>query len=250
MTARVLVNRSWMHLIGRPIVGTPGDFGLRSDPPSHPELLDHLASSLLADGWSQKRLHRRIMLSATYQQASDPRPECAAVDPENSLVWRANRKRLDFETTRDAILSVSGRLDRSLGGPPVRDILTPGASRRTLYGYIDRLNLPNVYRAFDYPDPNASNAKRDLTTVPPQALFLMNHPIAIEAAKATAKRPEIAAEADEAKRVERLYRLLYGRDPSSEEVALAREYLADPAGSSWDRYVQGLMIANEFVFID
>ncbi len=128
LTARVLVNRVWLHHFGKGLVGTPSDFGLRSDPPTHPELLDHLATTFMADGWSIKKLHRRIVLSAVYQQRSDDRPDGRRVDPENALLWKMNRRRLDFEATRDALLAVSGRLDRTPGGPPVKDMLS---ARRT-----------------------------------------------------------------------------------------------------------------------
>ena len=189
LTARALVNRVWMHHFGTPLVATPGDFGLRSEPPTHPELLDHLAARFMDDGWSIKALHRRIMLSATYQQQSDDRPEARAIDPENALYWRMNRRRLDFEATRDALLAVSGRLDGRIGGPPMPGLTGPDANRRTLYGFIDRLNLPGLYRTFDFPDPNATSPKRDQTTVAPQALFLMNHPFAIDAARAILAPP-------------------------------------------------------------
>ncbi len=250
LTARSIANRVWMHHFGRPIVNTPGDFGLRSDPPSHPELLDHLASSLMADGWSLKRLHRRIMLSSTYQQASDDRPDCAAVDPENVLMWKRNRLRLDFESTRDSLLVAAGRLDAAIGGRPVPDILAPSSNRRTLYGKIDRLNLPGVYRTFDYPDPAGTNPRRDQTTVTPQALFLMNHPFAIEAARASLRRPEVAGEAEVPRKVDRLYHLLYGRSATTEEYSLAKDFLGDASPKAWEQYVQGLLLANEFVFVD
>ena len=250
LTARVLVNRVWMHHFGQPIVATPSDFGLRSDPPTHPELLDHLARAFMADGWSLKRLHKRLMLTAAYAQASDDRPEARAIDPENSLLWRMNRARLDFESTRDAMLKVSGRLDDAIGGPPAPDLLAPSMNRRTLYGKIDRLRLPGLYRAFDYPDTNATNARRDRTTVAPQALFLMNHPFAIDSAHAVLERPEVAAEVDLLPRVQRLYRLLYNREPTAREAAIASTFLEGADRSAWDRYVQGLLITNEFVFVD
>ena len=129
LTARVLVNRVWMHHFGTPLVGTPGDFGLRSEPPTHPELLDHLATTFVKDGWSIKRLHRRIMLSHTYQQASDDRPDGRRLDPENVLYWRMNRRRLDFEATRDALLAVSGRLSQAVGGPSVKAVNRPEPPR-------------------------------------------------------------------------------------------------------------------------
>ena len=167
LTARAIVNRVWMHHFGTPLVATPGDFGLRSEPPTHPELLDHLASRFIERGWSIKSLHRRIMLSSTYQQQSDDRSEAAAVDPENTLYWRANRRRLDFEATRDALLAVSGRLSGRIGGPPMPS-LTGTEPRRTIYGFVDRLNLPGIYRTFDFPDPSTTSPRRDQTTVAPR----------------------------------------------------------------------------------
>jgi hypothetical protein len=250
LTARVMVNRIWMHHFGTALVRTPGDFGLRSDPPSHPELLDHLATTFMAGGWSVKRLHRLIMLSAVYRQQSDDRPECTRLDPENTLLWKMNRRRLDFEATRDALLAVSGRLNRTVGGPSVRDITAPAATRRTLYGYLDRLNVPELFRTFDFPSPDATSPKRDSTTVAPQALFLMNNPFVLECARGMVQRPEVAAEKDVARRVGRMYRVMYGRAPAAEEVALAREFLAVPGLDPWQRYAQALLLANEFVFVD
>ncbi|HZW29472.1 MAG TPA: PSD1 and planctomycete cytochrome C domain-containing protein [Isosphaeraceae bacterium] len=252
LTARALVNRVWMHHLGTPLVATPGDFGLRSQPPTHPELLDHLAAQFLKDGWSIKALHRRILLSAVYQQRSDDRAEARAVDPENALYWRMNRRRLDFEATRDALLAVSGRLDSRIGGPPMPSLTGPGANRRTVYGFIDRLNLPGLYRTFDFPDPNATSPRRDQTTVAPQALFLMNHPFAVDAARALIARPEVAAARDPDDKVNQLYRLIYGRAPGVDEVAMAREFLAGSAvgTDSWRALAQALLMANEFVFVD
>jgi hypothetical protein len=251
LTARVLVNRVWQQHFGQGLVRTPSDFGLRSDPPSHPELLDHLASTFMREGWSIKKLHRLIMLSQAYRQCSDDRAECKAVDPENLLAWRMNRRRLDFEATRDVLLAVAGRLDRKVGGPSVRNLLSPKATRRTLYGFLDRLNVPGLYRTFDFPSPDATSPQRDVTTVAPQALFLMNNPFVLDAAGHVLRRAEVAGAKDTAGKVERLYRLLYGRRPGAQEVSLAREYLgAAPAAVAWQRYVQALMLANEFVFVD
>ncbi|MGP0067290.1 MAG: PSD1 and planctomycete cytochrome C domain-containing protein [Isosphaeraceae bacterium] len=252
LTARALVNRVWMHHFGTPLVATPGDFGLRSEPPTHPELLDHLAARFMDDHWSIKALHRRLMLSSAYRQRSDDRPEARALDPENGLYWRMNRRRLDFEATRDAMLAVDGRLDPRLGGPPLPALTGSGARRRTLYGTIDRLNLPGLYRTFDFPDPSATSPRRDQTTVAPQALFLMNHPFAIDSARAILKRPEIAGARDADARVERLYRLIYARAPTDEDVAMARAFLAGhPVGSDpWPALAQALLMANEFAFVD
>ena len=129
-----MVNRVWMHHFGRGLVDTPSDFGLRSEPPTHPELLDWLAARFVEGGWSVKGLHRLILLSNAYQQASDDRPEARAVDPENLLVWRQNRRRLEFEAMRDAILAVAGRLDATIGGRPVSITAEPFSTRRTVYG--------------------------------------------------------------------------------------------------------------------
>ena len=249
LTARVLVNRVWLHHFGKGLVGTPSDFGLRSDPPTHPELLDHLATVFMQNGWSIKQLHRLIVLSAAYQQKSDDRPDCRRVDPENSLLWKMNRQRLDFEATRDALLAVSGRLDRKPGGPPDKDILGAGR-RRTVYGFLDRLQVPGLYRSFDFPSPDASSPQRDTTTIPQQALFLMNNPFVIACAQHLLQLPEIAGEKDAARRVERLYRRLYGRGPTAEEISLAREFTGGMEPSRWVRYAQGLLMANEFVFLD
>ena len=250
LTARVLVNRVWLHHFGRALVGTPSDFGLRSDPPSHAELLDHLANTFMNNGWSIKKLHRLILLSAAYQQSSADRSDAHRLDPENVLLWRMNRRRLDFEAMRDALLAVSGRLDPTLGGPPVKDILG-GARRRTVYGFIDRLQVPGLFRAFDFPSPDASSPQRDTTTIPQQALLLMNNPFVIACARQLVQLPEIAVEKDCARRVERLYRRLYGRAPTAEEVRLGRTFTGGGVETiRWVRYAQGLLMVNEFAFMD
>jgi mono/diheme cytochrome c family protein len=251
LTARVLVNRVWMHHFGTGLVRTPSDFGLRSEPPSHPQLLDHLAATFMDEGWSLKKLHRRILLSAVYQQQSLDRPECRKVDPENVLLWKSARQRLDFEALRDALLAVSGRLDRTVGGPSVRDSLSPAARRRTLYSFVDRLQVPGLFRTFDFPSPDATAPQRDNTTIPQQALFMLNNPFVLECSRQVLLRPDVVAAREVPGRMERLYRLLYGRSPSSDEVALAREFLTEkPADVAWQRYVQALLVANEFVFVD
>jgi hypothetical protein len=252
LTARVLVNRVWQHHFGTGLVRTPSDFGLRSDPPSNPELLDYLATYFMDNGWSLKKLHKLILLSAVYQQTSDDRPECRSVDPENALLWRMNRRRLDFEATRDTLLAVSGRLERTVGGPPNKDILAPKASRRTIYAQVDRLNFPGLFRTFDMPAPDTSSPQRDTTTVAPQALFFMNHPFLVECSRHLLHRPEMEADQEVAKRVALLYRLLFARPPSVEEVELAREYLEAGKGlaANWEQYVQALLLTNEFVFVD
>ncbi|HEX4591662.1 MAG TPA: DUF1549 and DUF1553 domain-containing protein, partial [Gemmataceae bacterium] len=191
LTARVFVNRVWMLHFGKGLVGTPSDFGMRSDPPTHPELLDYLADRFVQDGWSIKQLHRLILLSDTYRQRSDDRPECVKVDPENRLVWKFNRQRLDLEAMRDGMLAAAGRLDFTIGGPAVDLLAPPFAPRRTVYGFIDRQNLPGLFRTFDFASPDTHAPQRYTTTVPQQALFLMNSPFAVQQAKALAARPDV-----------------------------------------------------------
>jgi hypothetical protein len=261
LTARVLVNRVWLHHFGAGLVRTPSDFGLRSDAPTHPELLDYLAWRFVDDGWSIKKLHRLIMLSRVYQQTSVPTLQAVQVDPENRLLAVMNRRRLEFEGLRDALLAVSGKLDGTPGGRAVDLFTTPFTGRRTVYGFIDRQNLPGVLRTFDFASPDSSTAQRYLTTVPQQALFLMNSPFVMEQARSLVARTEITSCAEPESRIQQLYRLVYGRAAEREEVGLALRFL-EGAGSSpptagesrllnpWERYAQVLLLANEFVFVD
>jgi hypothetical protein len=252
LTARVLVNRVWMLHFGSALVDTPGDLGSRSDPPSNPELLDHLATAFMNDGWSLKSLHRRIVLSAAYRQASDDRPEARQIDPENRYYWRMNRRRLDWEATRDSMLAVSGRLDATVGGPAVKDLIGSNSGRRTLYGMIDRLNVPGLYRSFDFPDPHVTSSQRVETSVPPQALFFMNHPLARETASGLHRRADILAEPTVERKLARCFSILYGRRPDDRETAVLREFLggSKPSDADWQRLVQALLLSNEFAFID
>jgi hypothetical protein len=227
LTARVLVNRVWMHHFGAALVTTPSDFGLRSDPPTNPELLDYLAARFMADGWSIKKLQRLIMLSGTYRQSSAANEANAKIDPGNQLLWRMNRQRLEFEPMRDTLLAVSGKLDLTAGGHAV-DIIEPDSIRRTVYGYVDRQNLPNLFRAFDFASPDASSPRRFYTTVPQQALFFMNSPFVIEQAKGLVSRAEFRTASNDDERVRLLYQLAYQRDPSREEIKWAREFLRAP----------------------
>jgi hypothetical protein len=228
LTARVLVNRVWLHHFGSALVATPSDFGLRSDPPTHPELLDYLAARFMDDGWSIKKLHRLIMLSSAYQQSSDDNPAGAKVDPGNQLLWRMNRQRLEFEAMRDTLLAVSGKLDLTPGGHAV-DITDPDSTRRTVYGYVDRQNLPDLFRAFDFASPDTSSPRRFYTTVPQQALFLMNSPFVIEQAKNFVSRPDFISASTDKNRLRLLYQLAFQRDPSREEAQWAREFIDTPA---------------------
>jgi hypothetical protein len=254
LTARVMVNRVWLHHFGQGLVRTAGDFGLRGDSPTHPELLDYLARYFMEHGWSVKKLHRLIMLSATYQQSSAAPANAAAMDVENRWLSHQNRQRLDFEALRDSLLWASGRLDLKAGGAPVDITGAPFSARRSVYGFIDRQNLPGLLRAFDFASPDASTPQRHTTTVPQQALFLMNAPFVVEQAKALAARPDVTAHTEPEARITALYRLLYGRPPDAAEVELGRRFLAgagtEKALSPWEKYCQVLLLSNEFAFAD
>jgi hypothetical protein len=279
LTARVLVNRVWLGHFGFGIVRTPSDFGFRGEPPTHPELLDWLASEFVAPeglgdkyacGWSIKRLHRLMLLSSAWQQSSEGDPHKALVDPENRLLAHQNRQRLDLEAMRDSLLAVSGDMDAKIGGPAVELTTAPYTKRRTVYGYIDRANLQNFYRSFDFASPDASSAQRYHTTVPQQALYMMNSPFVVEEAKALLHRPEVVAAKDDAQRIRTLYRLLYQRAPAPDETAAGLNFLKAvgeirpsqtalasassapvAAGlSPWEEYAQTLLMTNEFNFAD
>jgi hypothetical protein len=252
LAARVMVNRLWMQHFGEPLVATPSDFGSRSTPPVQGELLDYLAWSLRAEGGSLKKLHRQIMLSSTYQQASLDRPACRAADPDNKLLWHFQRRRLEFEAMRDTLLAVSGRLDATMHGRPVDVANDPNNRRRTVYGLVDRQSLPGLYRAFDFASPDQSAERRPMTTVPQQALFAMNSPFVIEQAKALAARPE--ATGSPAERIAALYRIVLARPPSAAEVQAGLRFIEGNRTSSqlnaWQQYAQVLLLTNEMMFVD
>lgn len=251
LTARVLANRTWMHLFGVGLVRTPGDFGVRSDPPTHPELLDELASSVTSHGWSTKWLTRRILSSAVYQQASLDRPECLAVDPENLAVWKMNRRRLDLEATRDSLTAVANHLDERLFGPSENLFSGGFFQRRTVYTYLDRQDPPGLMTVFDFPNANITNPQRDATTVSPQALYFMNGPLADTAAKFVIPRLELTNAAELPTKVQRITELLFARAASPDDVAAAQEFLGPtPDFDRWASYVHALLMTNEFVFVD
>jgi hypothetical protein len=226
LTPRVIVNRVWLHHFGLGLVRTPSDFGVKGELPTHPELLDWLASRLLADGWSLKKLQRVIMLSSAYQQSSDVSEKAARLDPENRLVSRMNRQRLDFEATRDALLFAVGKLDLTMGGRGVELMKSPYPARRAVYGYIDRQNLPGTFRVFDFASPDTTSPQRHVKTVPQQALFMMNSPFVLQQAKAlaTPAPPSSPTEAD----IQSLYERVYARRAAPEEVAAALRFLNAP----------------------
>ena len=233
LTARVIVNRVWAQHFGTGLVGTPGDFGLRSEPPSHPELLDWLTSWFVREGWSLRKLHRLLLTSAVYRQNSigpeDLQQQAAALerDPANRLLWRMNGQRLSFEEMRDSLLAASGQLDRTPAGRPQDLFAMPYPRRRTIYGLVDRQFLPGTLRVFDFANPDLHIPQRSETTVPQQALFLMNHPLVLEQVRALAAAAEMAGTTPES-RVRQLYQLALQRSPENAEVDLALQLLNQP----------------------
>ena len=225
LTARVIVNRVWLHHFGAGLVRTPSDFGLRSDAPTHPELLDYLASYFIDEGWSLKKLHRLIVLSNTYQQNSDGETHYAQIDPDNRLLWKMSRQRLDFEELRDSLLAISGKLDLTEGGHAVDIVGEPSSTRRAVYGFVERQNLPAMFRTFDFASPDTTSPQRFSTTVPQQALFLMNSPFVIQQAKNLAGREEIKSRSLPEDRIRRLYEVAYQREPDHDELKLALRFV-------------------------
>jgi hypothetical protein len=250
LTARVMANRIWQQHFGRGIVSTPSNFGALGSRPSHPALLDLLADRFVRGGWSVKKLHREILLSDAWQRDSTSVAASEAVDPENQWLWRGTRRRLTAEELRDAVLSVSGGLDRTAGGPSpeVDDVKN---LRRTVYAKVSRLELGKLLRLFDFPDPHLSSERRTDTTLPQQSLFLLNSPFMIERAKA------LAAAAEE--KVQRIYELALGRAPSADEAAAAAAYLAGEDAAEWkskvglsraERLAHAILVSNAFLYID
>jgi hypothetical protein len=251
LTVRVIVNRVWLHHFGKALVRTPSNFGMLGERPTHPGLLDWLASALIESGWSIKSLHRTIMTSATYQSTSAFDETAFASDGDNRSIWRMNPRRMDAETWRDSLLAVTGELDLTVGGPAVADIV--GSNRRTLYAKVSRNNplaSDKFLRLFDFPIPRATNAKRTANVIPQQFLFMMNSQFMLNRAQALADRLQTES-GPIAARIEPAYALLYGRRPSEEELRAATDFLAsgDSAVDRWQRYFQVLLSSNEFMYI-
>ncbi len=252
LAARVFVNRIWQHHFGSALVETPSDFGTQGARPSHPELLDDLAQRFVASGWSMRWLHREIVLSATYRQNSTPNSEHRTPnpsDPDNRWLGRMNRRRLEVEAWRDAMLAVAGNLSLTQGGAPI-DLNNPANHRRTLYGIVKRRELNDLLRLHDFPDPTTHCAGRIPTTTPLQQLYTLNSPFMQQQSAALARRLEREATTTEA-RVQRAYRLLYGRAATEAQVKLAVDFLGDkPNATAWQQYAQVLLGSNEFLFVD
>jgi hypothetical protein len=253
LTARVMVNRIWQHHMGEGLVRTPNNFGVRGERPTHPELLDYLAAEFVRSGWSIKAMHRLILNSAVYQQRSVAAAELLAADPANRLWGRMNRRRLDAEAFRDRLLAVSGKLERTIGGPGTEDLLVP---RRTHYLMTIRsATKPNGFNVlFERPDPGLVSDQRGESILATQALFLLNDPFVHAQAKALAQRLETVpiAPAPDAG-IRQVYRLILGRAPTPREVEIGRDLLrqAAPANyNAWERYCQLLLCTNEFLYVD
>ncbi len=262
LTARVFVNRVWQWHFGQALVRTPSNFGKMGEKPTHPELLDWLACKFTSDSdqgmnWSVKRLHRLILTSATYQMQSGLNPRAFAADGDNRLLWRMNPQRLDVEAWRNALLSATGELDTKLGGASVSNITK--SPRRTLYASISRsgeeFKSDAFLRLFDFPQSRSTSEGRASSIVPQQSLFLLNSAFMAARARAFVSRLERDAPTDAA-RIERAYRLLYGRPANADELDLGLQFLAAPATaddeqlSAWQQYAQVLLSANELMYLE
>lgn len=256
LTARVLVNRVWLHLFGAAIVESPSDFGVQTAEPDLRHVMDRLASDFMRDGWSMKKLIREVVSSRAYRQDSVASEKALEEDPENRWFTRMNRQRLGFESMRDALISVGQGLDLKTGGHAVALFEKPFTPRRALYGFIDRQNLPSTFRTFDMASPDAHTPQRLETIVPQQALFMMNGPLVEEQAARLGRASEVKADRDSpSKAIAALYHQLYFRAPAQEEVALGEMFVenwqaTDAFANAWEAYAHALLCANEFLFID
>lgn len=259
LTARVLVNRIWGAMMGSYLVATPSDFGLQGSPPTHPRLLDHLASEFVSQGWSIKRLIHSIATSRSYLQGSGHREGAAEIDPSNRWYWRANRKRLSIEELRDSVLAVSGQLDRSVGGRAAPLWGEDYSRRRTIYGFVNRFNLDPTLRAFDFPTPMQSQPRRDESIVASQALFTLNSPFVVEQSIATTQLESFLRCESDAQRIEFLFRRLLQRKPALNEMDRVERLVAfqtrlKPSkrfqNSPWPMIAQAIVMSNEFQYYD
>jgi cytochrome c553 len=252
LTARVMINRIWQRHFGKAIVRTPSNFGILGEKPTHPMLLDHLATQFMAKGWSMKAMHKMIMLSATYQQSSKYVEASYAKDGGNRFVWRMGPRKMEAEAWRDSLLHVTGELDLQLGGASTKNLF--GSNRRTLYSIIsrngDRYASDNFLRMFDFPAPRTTSAGRTQSTVPQQYLFMINSSFMIQRAQALAKRLTAQATTDSA-RIDLAYAILFGRKPEASEKKVSTAYLAVKSAGppNLQRYVQVLLSTHEFIQI-
>jgi hypothetical protein len=255
LTARVAVNRAWMHHFGMGLVDTPSNFGETGSSPSHPELLDDLTVRFVENGWSLKWLHREIMLSSTYQQSAMPSAP-TSLDPDNRLLSHFNRQRLDAEAFRDSVLAVSGQLDKSLGGPS-GDADDAHFVRRTIYASVSRHKLSDTLQTFDFPDPAIHCAKRAQTTTPLQQMFVLNSPVMRLQAMALVDRVRRDGGETHDQRTRYLHQLVFAREVREAELQIAREFIpkegaidAQATAVRWQRYAHALLSSNEFLYVD
>ncbi|MFN0199591.1 MAG: DUF1553 domain-containing protein, partial [Planctomycetaceae bacterium] len=271
LTSRVMVNRVWSWHFGKGLVRSPDNFGLLGELPTHPELLDWLAIEFANSGWSIKDLHRLILTSATYRMSTNFRADYDEVDPENKWLWRMNRRRLEAEAIRDAILAVSGELD-----PQMRGSLLPTANRayvtstanvnpvvyetnrRSLYLPVVRSALFEMFQAFDFADPSVLNGQRDSTTVASQALFMMNSKIVSDKSLALAQKIYTLPDLTPEQRVAHLFEHILGREPTLGEVTGSLKYVNDyiqstsgqPPLAGWQSLIRVLIASNEFMYVE
>ena len=276
LTARVVANRIWHHLFGAGLVRTVDDFGRQGERPSHPELLDYLAARFVAMNWSFKRMIREIVLSRVYQLSSEHSEEAFAADPENRLLWRMNRRRLDVESLRDSLLAISGRLDVSPTESVVADMPDQATGvgdkprkplesvRRSVYLPVIRNDLRPEFQIFDFADPQTVSGRRNLTIVAPQSLFLMNSKLLRDSARSLAEKLlQRVGSRDEKEIVRAVCREILGRSPSAGEMQFSVEYLAEcsqeGSGDSEDQQskatalatvCQALMCSSPFLYVD
>jgi len=263
LTARVFVNRVWGHLFGEGLVRTPDNFGTIGAPPTHPELLDHLAVQFIADGWSVKTLIRSIVNSRVYQLSSEPHDLSLAIDPANRWLWRMNRRRLEAEAIHDAMLAVSGDLDLAVGGSLISGSLRSefgyqfDGTRRSIYVPVFRNTMHDLFEVFDVANPNLVSGQRSVSTLPTQALYLMNSPLVMNQSRQAAAR--LLDEAcDDTCRIELAFERTLGRPPQPAELAFARDFLRIGSAASatpaerlerWARFQQTLFACLDFRYV-
>jgi hypothetical protein len=255
LLARVIVNRLWQKHLGRGIVATPSDFGVRGEKPTHPELLDYLAGELIRNGWKLKPIHKLIMTSAVYQQTADSDEAKVKADRDNTFFWRHNTRRLEAEAIRDSLLAISGQLDETMYGPGTLD---EGSKRRSIYFTMKRSRLIPMLVIFDAPDGTASIGERPATTIAPQALLMMNNSQVRMWAKGLAKRVSEGNTPEGI--VQRTYRIALSRLPTAEELAEGVQFIKTQEASYKGKpdakalavadYCQVVMCLNELMFVD
>ena len=273
LTARVIANRVWHWHFGKGLVGTPDDFGIRGSQPTHPELLDWLASELIQSGWSLKHLHKLILRSSAYMMSTTSNSIAAEIDPDNKWLWRLNRHSMEAEVVHDCLLQLSGRLDLKMGGlaaqvktqdPTSEDLeknkeIYRKITRRALYVPVHRTQVYDLFDAFDFPDPGTTTGRRNATTVATQALFFLNNDWLMQQADALAKRSSGSPKA----RVDFLYEATLGRKPTNVEHASALKFVkrfaeslsgslsrAEQEEKSWAAYCQVLLQSNHFLYLN